>query len=106
MRTAYIPVIERAELVREEQGDVVRVWYRVSSPGDARRVLLQPGEWVVLLARVHSARASGGYKTGEKPPGAEEALPVEKHPVIGGLEFRFEQAEIYWLPQGKEPDLG
>lgn len=94
----YVPMIERVEIVRAEDSDVARVWYRVSSPGDAKLHPVKAGDWVLLMARVNTARQSGGYVTGAVPPGAQKAPPVESAPVDCGLEFRLEQNEIYFLP--------
>lgn len=94
----YVPVIEKVELVRAEDSEVARVWYRVSSPGDAKLHSVRAGDWVLLMARVNTARQSGGYVTGAVPPGAKEAPAVEITPIDCGLEFRLDQSEIYFLP--------
>lgn len=94
--SVYFPLIEKVELLRGDEGDVPRVWYRIS--GDALKNELGPGHWVMLVARVNSVRSSGGYKTGAVPPGGTAKPPVEEAIEPGGFEFRLEQKEIYFFP--------
>lgn len=101
----YFPLIEKVEIVRGEDADTPRVWYRIS--GDAALALLTPwrgkpelgpGQWVMLVARVNSVRSSGGYRTGATPPGEKEKPPIEETLEPAGFEFRLEQREIYYFP--------
>lgn len=93
----YFPLIEKVEIVRGEEADVPRVWYQI--PGDnAFKAELEPGDWVMVVARVHSVRSSGGYRTGATPPGGKEKPPIEETRDPLGFEFRLEQKEIYYFP--------
>lgn len=92
----YFPLIEKVEIVRGEDADTPRVWYRIS--GGALKAELGPGHWVMLVARVNSVRSSGGYRTGVTPPGGDAAPPIESASESVGFEFRLEQKEIYYFP--------